>query len=46
MIYVDKKSQLLFWIAFISILLSVYMTFQRTIVDKNFDVIHDQENPA
>ena len=35
----DKKSKILITIFFISLLLSVIMTYKRTMIDKDFEVI-------
>ena len=34
----DKKSKILIFIFFASLLVSIFMTYKRTMVDKNFDI--------
>lgn len=37
----DKKSKILLWIFFVSIFISVYMTFERTVIDHDYPVTEE-----
>jgi len=39
----DKKSKILVVVFIILILFSIYLTFKRAFVDKNFDIINTEE---
>jgi hypothetical protein len=37
----DKKSKIILYVFFISLIISVTMTYKRTMVDKNFEIINN-----
>ena len=42
---IEKKSKILLFVFFVLLIVSIYMTYKRTIVDRDFDVIENTELP-